>query len=181
MTGAVLIRSMDPQDVTAVADLIGRSFHGSLASSWPAAAIQDFERYIDVSSLKRRIESHHQHWVAEKDGIIVGILELRHGRQITLFFVDKRFRSAGVGRRLLHVAERSACFAFTRACRLFRCIFVLDSIRRGSRRQGTACCSRRLNESRAIRRPAVRRRILPHATATSASSLRAIHPFASAR
>ena len=128
MTGAVLIRSMDPQDATTVADLIVRSFHGSLASSWPAAAIQDFERYIDVSSLKRRIESHHQHWVAEKDGIIVGILELRHGRQITLFFVDKRFRSAGVGRRLLHVAERNACFRaddHQRVLRVHACLPVV--------------------------------------------------------
>ncbi|MBN1858044.1 GNAT family N-acetyltransferase [Candidatus Bipolaricaulota bacterium] len=101
---------MKTRDADKASDLVARSFRRSLASNWPATAVREFERYIEAAALERRVGSHHQHWVAEKDGAIVGVLELRQRRQITLFFVDQKHRGSGIGGRLLHAAERGACF-----------------------------------------------------------------------
>lgn len=108
MASHVVIRSMCLRDTHEVSCLLYRSFHASLASSWPPEAVREFEHYIGKESIERRFRSHHRSWVAEDDQQIVGVLELRHSRQITLFFVDPRCRSLGIGTRLLQPAEQRA-------------------------------------------------------------------------
>jgi len=105
MTAEIEIRAMRTGDVAAASALLARSFHGSLASAWPSAAVQEFERYIGADSLELRLKSHHQHWVATAGNGIVGVLELRGERQITLFFVDRSSRGLGIGRKMLDSAE----------------------------------------------------------------------------
>ncbi len=102
-----MIRLMRIQDTEAVSGLLERSFRTSLASSWPVAAVREFEQYIDARSVKRRFGSHHHHWVAESGHQIVGVLELRHPAQITLFFVEQACRGQRIGTRLLDTAERA--------------------------------------------------------------------------
>ena len=99
-------RFMMPGEEEAVIALVEKVFVVSVAPTYEESAVAAFERFSYVEHLRYLQDDMHAVLVAEADGAVVGIIELRHWRHISLFFVDSAWQGQGVGRGLLAYAVR---------------------------------------------------------------------------
>lgn len=63
-----------------------------------------FYNWIAPDSIARRQEAQNNLWIAWADGEVVGIIEIRDNKNITLLFVDKFYQSRGIATNLLQTA-----------------------------------------------------------------------------
>ncbi len=98
----MLIRRMRPGEEVEVSQLAGRGFDRYVASDFPPEGVAEFRRYAAPDALVERGKGSSAVLVAEEDGRITGVLELRWPDRIALFFVD--VPGHGVGRHLFEEA-----------------------------------------------------------------------------
>jgi GNAT superfamily N-acetyltransferase len=99
-------RRMTVHETAAVAHLAAHVFSASVAPLFEPVGVAEFLHYLAPHELAKRLHHEHEVWVAESGGKLVGMIEVRDGAHITLFFVDQAYQGQGIGRHLLqHVLE----------------------------------------------------------------------------
>ncbi len=106
-TGAFLLRPLSRGEEVEVCNLVARSFNEFIAPEFSDDGIEEFFRYANPRALLKRSEGSHDVFVADAEGIIAGVIEIREQRHISMLFVDKEFHRRGIARELTrHVVEK---------------------------------------------------------------------------
>jgi ribosomal protein S18 acetylase RimI-like enzyme len=101
---SVVYRAVRPGEETAVSNLVARSFNEFIAPDFSGEGIDEFFKYANPRSLAKRSEDSHFVLVAEADGEIAGMIEVREMRHISMLFVDKAHHRKGIGKGLFRLA-----------------------------------------------------------------------------
>jgi ribosomal protein S18 acetylase RimI-like enzyme len=92
---------MKPGEESEVFDLIFRTFSEFIAPHYSRAGILAFLKYIRPGSLLERLQKEHFVLLAIAQRKIIGIIEVRGNRHISLLFVDKQFQKMEIAKELL--------------------------------------------------------------------------------
>lgn len=96
-----------PGEEDAVADLVRSVFYTFVAPELSRAGIDEFLGFITPCAIRKRLGSGTSCiFTARHHGMIVGVVEMRYHRHISLLFVQGSFQRQGVARRLLETALR---------------------------------------------------------------------------
>jgi len=87
-----------------VCNLVARSFNEFIAPDFPEQGVEEFFLYSNPLSLKRRLEKDYFAMVAEHDGRIVGMIEIKGDNHISMLYVDKDFHHKGIASSLVKKA-----------------------------------------------------------------------------
>ncbi len=98
------LRTMDPGEEVEVSNLVARSFNEYIAPDFPEEGIDEFFNYANPRALRKRSEGSHFVLVAELEGSIAGMIEIREMRHVSMLFVDKAFHRRGIGKELFNAA-----------------------------------------------------------------------------
>lgn len=101
MPAAPLIRDLHPGEEGAVCALVERSFRQFVAPDFPPEGVEEFLEFAAPAALVERLQDDARVLVAEADGEIVGVIELKGCEHLTLLFVDAEAHGRGLGRRLV--------------------------------------------------------------------------------
>jgi len=95
---------MRPGEEVEVANLVARSFNEFVAPDFPEEGIDEFFTYANPRALRKRSEGSCFVLVAESEGVIAGMIEVREMRHISMLFVDKASHRKGIGKGLFAAA-----------------------------------------------------------------------------
>lgn len=104
MVASVTFRRAIPDDAEAAAELVEEVFDAFVAPDYVPEGIRAFHAYNEVETVRQRLQGQGSGWVAERDGAVIGYMEMR-GSHITRLFVDGRWQRRGIGRRLVEAAR----------------------------------------------------------------------------
>lgn len=100
----MLIRRMEEEDVEVVSTICMESFLQSVAGTLPEEGVSTFSRVADGAAFLGRMKADNLMLVAEDDGVIRGVIELKEGRHLAMLFVAPDHQRKGVGTLLLSAA-----------------------------------------------------------------------------
>ena len=83
-----------------VCNLVARSFNEFIAPDFPEQGVEEFFLYSNPLSLKRRLEKNYFSMVAECEGRILGMIEIKGENHISMLYVDKDFHHNGIASNL---------------------------------------------------------------------------------
>lgn len=95
------VRTMLQRDLRAVSKVCIRAFRHSVAATLSREGGRTFARVTRPKAFAERMQNDNLMFVAEKAGRVVGVIELKEGRHIAMFFIEPDCQRQGVGRRLL--------------------------------------------------------------------------------
>jgi GNAT superfamily N-acetyltransferase len=101
MEETVQYRFMEPSEETGVCNLVICVFKEFIAHQYSQEGVCEFLKYVQPELLLRRSQKNHFVLLAAIQGKIVGMIEIRNNRHVSLLFVDKQFQQRGIGRELL--------------------------------------------------------------------------------
>lgn len=101
MEDSFTYRLMKIGEETEVCELIIRSFNEFVASSCSQEGIREFLKYAQSNSLLKRSQTNHFVLVATERDKIVGMIEIRDNKHISMLFVDKAYHRRGISKRLV--------------------------------------------------------------------------------
>ena len=87
-------------ELPAVAAFVQRVYAHTVAPHESPAGRATFLRWAEASAMATRATTHVT-WLAELDGALVGVLEVRDGTHVSLLFVDPARQRRGIARGLL--------------------------------------------------------------------------------
>ena len=92
---------MRADDAQMASELVKRVFEGFVRpdlepGGWEALCI-----YLDAAAFAQRLDLDHVVLLAETNGVLAGLSEIRHLQHVSLLVVDHRFFGKGIGRQLL--------------------------------------------------------------------------------
>jgi GNAT superfamily N-acetyltransferase len=96
----ILIRSIIAGEEPNAVALVKRVFDLFEAPEYSEEGIQEFYGYITADGMKSRQSQDHIVFVAEENGQIIGVIEIRNGDHICLLFVDPSFHNRGIAKKL---------------------------------------------------------------------------------
>jgi GNAT superfamily N-acetyltransferase len=99
---------MEEKDLEAVSAICIASFSKSVAKTLSEDGISTFSKIAASNAFLSRMKEDNLMLVAECDGKIEGVIELKEGRHVAMLFVDPARQKSGVGRKLLSSALRYA-------------------------------------------------------------------------
>lgn len=88
----------------AVCGMVHRVFDDSVAALYSKRGDRSFKKYCDPEEMSDRVHTDHFVLLSLADGSIVGMIEMRRHRHISLLFVDPEFQGKGIGGELLRKA-----------------------------------------------------------------------------
>jgi len=97
-------RLMRHGEERAVCEMVHRVFDDSVAALYSKRGDRSFKKYCDPEEMSHRVHTDHFVLLSLADGFIVGMIEMRRHRHISLLFVDPEFQGRGVGWELLQKA-----------------------------------------------------------------------------
>lgn len=97
-------RFMRDGEEHAVCDLIYRAFDLSIAPIYTEKGQLNFKEYADPDEMAARISSDHFVLLALSGGDVVGMIEIRRHRHVSLLFIEPGFQGRGLGGVLLKKA-----------------------------------------------------------------------------
>jgi GNAT superfamily N-acetyltransferase len=98
---SIRIRPMQPEKIRAVSDLVFRSFKSNVAPYYSGEGVETFFDYADPGALAERFQKDHFVLVALEGPALVGMIEIRNNRHISLLFVEPLQQQKGIGKGLL--------------------------------------------------------------------------------
>lgn len=104
----MIVRKMEEQDVEAVSAICMASFFQSIACSLSEEGVTTFSQIAASSAFFDRMKGDNLMLVAENDGKIEGVIELKEGRHVAMFFISPECQKQGIGRKLLLAALNDA-------------------------------------------------------------------------
>jgi predicted N-acetyltransferase YhbS len=102
----VVVRKMEKKDLEQTAKVIKSSIRESLGKIYPKKLTDYFCRKYTKQKFEKRYEEF-QHFVAEENGRIIGVIALKDNHLRT-FFVDPEHQGKGIGRLLYNQLEKEA-------------------------------------------------------------------------
>ena len=107
----LICRDMVDGDERAVSRLIQESFHRFIARDYRPEGIDTFLEHTSPEGIAVRTRKGQLLIVAEKkkaggEPVIIGVIAVRSGNHISLFFVEEEHHGRGVGRALLNEVRR---------------------------------------------------------------------------
>lgn len=97
----MIIRKMDEKDVDAVSAICIDSFLRSIADTLSKEGISTFSTIAASNAFLDRMKGDNLMLVAENNGKIEGVIELKEGRHVAMFFISPEHQKNGIGRKLL--------------------------------------------------------------------------------
>lgn len=108
------IRKIENKDTQAVSEICMNSFLNSIAATLADEGVATFTKIAAGDSFINRMKEDNLILVAETNGVIKGIIELKEGRHIAMLFVDPAHQRQGIGRALLlSVLAHARCNSVT--------------------------------------------------------------------
>lgn len=104
MTYTFTIRAMSAGEETAVAKLVSQGFAASIAPTYSSEGVAEFARITTPEQLTARSSDNHTVLIAETGNCLLGMVQVRQSRHISLLFVAPAFQRRGIGRALLEAA-----------------------------------------------------------------------------
>jgi GNAT superfamily N-acetyltransferase len=104
MDHSVKYRSMKKGEERDVIERVEQVFHQFVAPLFNNEGVTEFMKYADPHALAERIKGESFVLVAESEGEIIGIIEIRKYSHISLFFIKRENQCKGVGRELVRKA-----------------------------------------------------------------------------
>lgn len=98
------IRRIEEKDLEAVSAICITSFSKSVAGTLSEEGISNFSKIAASDAFLTRMKEDNLMLVAECDGRIGGVIELKEGRHIAMLFVEPKHQKKGIGRELLSSA-----------------------------------------------------------------------------
>jgi GNAT superfamily N-acetyltransferase len=99
-----ILRLLTSGEEVEVCNLVARSFNEFVAPDFPEEGLDEFFNYANPRALRKRSEGNHFVLVAEAEGVIAGMTEIREMRHVSMLFVDKVFHRRGIAKNLLNAA-----------------------------------------------------------------------------
>ena len=96
----ILINVLQPSQVEDAINLIQRVFLDAVAPYFSEKGVEEFLRYAEKDKLLNRQSTNHFCLIADYNGTIVGIIEVRNYDHVSLFFVDSAYQRRGIGSAL---------------------------------------------------------------------------------
>ena len=87
-----------------VCEMVHRVFDLTVAPLYSKKGQQHFKKYVDPEEMSARVHTHHFVFLALADVDIIGMIEMRRHRHVSLLFVEQEFQGKGLGRELLSLA-----------------------------------------------------------------------------
>ena len=97
----ILYRLMKPGEETVVIDLVLEVFDEFVAPQYANEGVTEFKKYARADALSDRLKDENIVNLAEFEGKIIGVIEIRENSHIALLFVDKSHQRKGIARELL--------------------------------------------------------------------------------
>lgn len=104
MNERVRIRKMNKGEEQPVSSLVMESFFEFVAPDYEDEGIETFTEFASPENLGARNASGHSTLIAEFDGELGGMVQIRYPNHILMLFVKKRFQRRGVAQTLLESA-----------------------------------------------------------------------------
>jgi ribosomal protein S18 acetylase RimI-like enzyme len=95
---------MKPNEVDAVSDLVLRSFSSFVAPSYSDEGRMTFSKFAQPQKIAERDCCGHFTIVAEIEGKVVGMVQVRRPSHVLMLFVDGHAHGRGVARKLVESA-----------------------------------------------------------------------------
>ena len=102
------VRALAPHDFEAASAICIAAFTRSVAPTVTAQGVATFGTIAAASSFAKRFVGDNNMFVFEDAGRVVGVIELKEGRHISMLFVDPNAQGRGVGRQLVEAALAQA-------------------------------------------------------------------------
>ncbi len=100
----MIYRNIVAGEEVEVCNLVARSFNEFIAPEFSEAGIEEFYRYVNPRALHRRWRAGYHVIVAEDEGMIVGVVEVKKRRHISMLYVEKAYHRKGIASELLNRA-----------------------------------------------------------------------------
>jgi len=110
MPSLINFRELKSGEEIKVCNLVARSFNEFIAPGFSEEGVQEFFKYANPRALKKRAESGYFSMVAESQGKLAGIIEMRGDNHISMLYVDKAFHRKGVAKELFRLALEQVSF-----------------------------------------------------------------------
>ena len=104
----MIVRKMDEKDVEAVSATCIASFLRSVADTLSEEGQATFSNIAASNAFLDRMKGDNLMLVAENDGKIEGVIELKEGRHVAMLFISPERQKKGIGRKLLSSALNHA-------------------------------------------------------------------------
>ena len=98
------MRPLNPGDEVEVCNLVARCFNEFIAPGFAEEGVEEFFRYVNPRALNRRSMSGHHVILAEADGRLAGMVEVKELRHLSMLYVDKGFHRKGIASELVTLA-----------------------------------------------------------------------------
>ena len=97
MISKATYRYMRPGEERRICDLIHRVFDHSVAGDFSEDGVHEFNEYARADKLAQRVQRGELVLVAELDGELAGVIEMRNDEHVAMLFVEPRGGGLGQG------------------------------------------------------------------------------------
>ncbi len=104
MPSSINFRPLKHDEQIEACNLVARSFNEFIAPGFTEQGVEEFFKYANPRALKKRAESGYFTMVAESEGELAGMIELRGDNHLSMLYVDKAFHRRGVAKELVRQA-----------------------------------------------------------------------------
>jgi ribosomal protein S18 acetylase RimI-like enzyme len=104
MSTVVQYRRLRDSEVEDASALARRVFDEFVATQYSVEGQEEFRRYSSPRAMRKRHGDGYLAFAAERDGRLIGMLQLRDGEHITMLFVEGDSQRQGIGRSLIGAA-----------------------------------------------------------------------------
>ena len=94
------IRRMQAGEEGKIYELVVRTFDRFVAPGYSIQGVEEFLKYANPQRLSERIENNHFSLAAWLQSLVVGMIEVRDCRHVSMFFVDQKYQGQGIGKKL---------------------------------------------------------------------------------
>ena len=104
MSTKITYRPITPGEEVEICNLVARSFNEFIAPGFSKEGVDEFFRYVNPRALHKRWRGGYHVLVAENAGNIVGVVEVKKRRHISMLYVEKAYHNKGIATELLNAA-----------------------------------------------------------------------------
>ncbi len=104
--GCISYHEMQSGEEAVVCEFVRVVFDRFVAPQFSQRGIDEFRKYVRPEALAERAREGYKVILAEKGDILLGMIEIREAKHISLLFVEELHQGRGIGRELVSHAFR---------------------------------------------------------------------------